>query len=379
MSTKPASTSTSTTAPDPTLIINRPRPQTWIFIPPPSPSSPLTTNLETASQPNSDTFPPYPPPPTRPPPLAPFASPAQTHITSPGTRTAEGNLHSGACNRMSISIGIKKSECISGWEKQEGMEKGGQKQDKEKEKDDEDITPPFTQALFFDSLQSDSNTPRSKSPSISISPSLNSSSMSNSNSNPNSSSSTPQPQLFHSISHCRPSQPSQPSQPSKPSKPSPPTPTPSRTQNRPPIPNPIPLIRNFSSSEFHTHPTSHPTSHPPSHSHQHPDKDLNDWVIIPPDIYYSPSSPSPPHSSPPISSPPSTSHQEVTPQQEEKQKQKQKQEQEQEHKTPEIIDSTQEKEKAKEKERKISTLGYLFNFLISTKGYGYNTPENAEN
>ncbi|TGO83138.1 hypothetical protein BPOR_0697g00030 [Botrytis porri] len=145
---------------DTTMIINRPRPPTWVFLPP---------SDEPESTSDSDALPPYPPPPTRPPPRTPLTPPAQIHIPSPTTSNFNRNSYEYEYNSTStINRELKASSAAN--------------------KEPPDF-PPFCKALLFDSLQTnlDSLGP----PSPSISPSVSSQS---------SKPPTPQP-WFHPISH----------------------------------------------------------------------------------------------------------------------------------------------------------------------------------
>ncbi|TEY54826.1 hypothetical protein BOTCAL_0236g00120 [Botryotinia calthae] len=255
---------TSPLTEDDTLIINRPRPPTWVFLAP-------SDEPESAS--DSDDLPPYPPPPTRPPPRAPLTPPAQIHISSPANSNSNHNSYEYQYNSTSTINHELKSSTASN-------------------KENSDV-PPFCKALFFDSLGP---------PSPPISPSV---------CPPSTESSTPQP-WFHPISHRRLSRTSPP-----------------RTRDRPPIP----LSQDISASEFYTSSRS-----PPDYNSQQPfeEEDINDWVIIPPDIYSLSSSPSSPsNSAAPIL-----------------------------HKIETI-----KRAESRGTESKMSTLGYLFNFLMSTKGY----------
>ncbi|CCD56100.1 hypothetical protein BofuT4_P152320.1 [Botrytis cinerea T4] len=262
--------STPLSTEDATLIINRPRPPTWVFLPP-------SDESESAS--DSDALPPYPPPPTRPPPRTPLTPPAQTHISSPANSNSSHNSYEYRYDSTStINHELKSSTAPN--------------------KENSDV-PPFCKALFFDSLQTnfDSLGPPSPSVSPSVSPS-------------STKSSTPQP-WFHPISHRRFSRASPP-----------------QTRDHPPVP----LIQGISALEFHTN------SRSPDYISQKPfgEEDINDWVIIPPDIYsISPSPSSPSNSAAPIL-----------------------------HKTETI-----KRAESRGSERKMNTLGYLFNFLMSTKGY----------
>lgn len=216
---------------DTTLIINRPRPPTWVLLPP---------SDEPESTSDSDTLPPYPPPPTRPPPRAPLTPPAQTHI-SPRT-TSNFNRNSYECEHSSISTINRELKSSSS-----------------SNKEPSDV-PPFCKALFFDSLQTDSDSLAPPSPSIS--PSV---------SSPSTKPSTPQP-WFHPISHRQFSR------------------TIPLSRDRPPFP----LIQGISGSEFYH------SSHSPldcNSQQQLEEEDTNDWVIIPPDICSLSSSPSSPSNS----------------------------------------------------------------------------------
>ncbi|KAF5871062.1 uncharacterized protein Bfra_007575 [Botrytis fragariae] len=256
---------------DTTLIINRPRPPTWVFLPP---------SDEPDSTSDSDTLPPYPPAPTRLPPRTPLTPPAQIHIPSPATSNI--NRDSYECEYSSTSTINRELRTSSA-----------------SSKEPTDV-PPFCKALFFDSLQTsfDSLAP----PSPSISPSV---------SSPSTKPPTPQP-WFHPISHRQFSKTSIP-----------------RTRDCPPSP----LTQDISASEFCTSSRS-----PPAYDSQQQleEEDINDWVIISPDIYSlsaSPSSPS--NTAAPIL-----------------------------HKN-----GTIRREESRGTEGKMSTLGYLFSFLMSTKGY----------
>lgn len=256
---------TSPSTEDATLIINRPRPPTWVFLPP-------SDEPESAS--DSDALPPYPPPPTRPPPRTPRTPPAQIHISSPANSSSSHNSYEYQYDSTSTINRELKSSTASNKENSDA--------------------PPFCKALFLDSLQTDFDSLGPPSPSIS--PSV---------SPPSTKSSTPQP-WFHPISHRRLSRASPP-----------------RTRDRPPIP----LIQGISASEFYTSSRS-----PPDYDSQKPfgEEDINDWVIIPPDIYSISSSPSSPsNSAAPIL-----------------------------HKTETI-----KRAESRGTERRMSTLGYLFNFL----------------
>ncbi|TGO24928.1 hypothetical protein BPAE_0091g00050 [Botrytis paeoniae] len=256
---------------DVTLIINRPRPPTWVFLPP---------SDEPDSTSNSDTFPPCPPPPTRPPPRTPLTPPAQIHISSPTNSNFNRNSYECEYNGTSTINRELKSSSASN-------------------KEPTDI-PPFCKALFFDSLQTnfDSLAP----PSTLISPSV---------SSPSTKPSTPQP-WSHPISHHQFSKTSIP-----------------RSRDRPPSPT----IQGISASEFYTSSLS-----PPDYNSQQQleEEDINDWVIIPPDIYSLSSSPSSPSNT-----------------------------------TAPILhkNGTIRREESRGSEDKMSTLGYLFSFLMSTKGY----------
>ncbi|KAF7898029.1 uncharacterized protein EAF01_008995 [Botrytis porri] len=174
---------------DTTMIINRPRPPTWVFLPP---------SDEPESTSDSDALPPYPPPPTRPPPRTPLTPPAQIHIPSPTTSNFNRNSYEYEYNSTStINRELKASSAAN--------------------KEPPDF-PPFCKALLFDSLQTnlDSLGP----PSPSISPSVSSQS---------SKPPTPQP-WFHPISHRQFPKASVP-----------------RTRDRPPSP----LIQSISASEFY--------------------------------------------------------------------------------------------------------------------------------
>ncbi|KAF7886658.1 uncharacterized protein EAF02_003305 [Botrytis sinoallii] len=214
---------------DATLIINRPRPPTWVFLPP---------SDEQESTSDSDTLPPYPPPPTRPPPRTPVTPPAQIHISPP--TTSSFNRNSYECEYSSTSTINRELKSSS-----------------PSNKEPSDV-PPFCKALFFDSLQTnfDSLAP----PSPSISPSV---------SSPSTKPSTPQP-WFHPISHRQFSKTSVP-----------------QTRDRPLSP----LIQDISALEFYTSSRS-----PPDYDSQQQleEEDINDWVIIPPGIYSLSSSPSSP-------------------------------------------------------------------------------------
>ncbi|TGO39964.1 hypothetical protein BHYA_0044g00050 [Botrytis hyacinthi] len=275
---------------DATLIINRPRPPTWVFLPP-------SDEPESTSDPNAIPPyppPPYPPPPTRPPPRTPLTPPAQIHISPP--TTSSFNRNSYECEYSSTSTGNR--ELISS--SPSNKEPSG--------------VPPFCKALFFDSLQTDFDSLAPPSPSIS--PSV---------SSPSTKPSTPQP-WFHPISHRQFSKTSIP-----------------RTRDCPPSP----LIQGISASEFY-----HSSRSPPDCNSQQQleEEDVNDWVIIPPDIYSLSSSPSSPSNS---AAPILHNHRKIR------------------------------SEESRGTEGKMSTLGYLFTFLngdgmritltigarMSTKGY----------
>ncbi|TGO54265.1 hypothetical protein BOTNAR_0273g00080 [Botryotinia narcissicola] len=212
---------------DATLIINRPRPPAWLFLPP---------SDEPESTSDSDTLPPYPPPPTRPPPRTPLTPPAPIHV-SPST-TSSFNRNSYECDYSSTSTINRELKSSS------------------RSSEEPSDVPPFCKALFFDSLQTDFDSLAPPSPSIS--PSV---------SSPSTKPSTPQP-WFHPISHRQFSKTSVP-----------------RTRDRPPSP----LIQGISASEFY----HSSRSSPDFNSHQQlEEEDVNDWVIIPPDIYSLSSSPS---------------------------------------------------------------------------------------
>ncbi|TGO44902.1 hypothetical protein BCON_0447g00050 [Botryotinia convoluta] len=262
---------TPPSAADATLIINRPRPPTWVFLHP---------SDEPDSTSDSDTFPSYPPPPTRPPPRTPLTPPAQIHISSPTTSNF---------NRSSYEYEYSSTSTIN----RELKSSSGSN------KEPTDV-PPFCKALFFDSLQTNFDSLAPPSPSISLSVS-----------SPSTKPSTAQP-WSHPISHRQFSKTSVP-----------------RTRDHPPSP----LIQGISASEFYNSSRS-----PPDYNSQQQleEEDINDWVIIPPDIYSlssSPSSPSNPAA--PIL-----------------------------HKN-----GTTRREESRGTEGKMSTLGYLFSFLMSTKGY----------
>ncbi|KAF7889258.1 hypothetical protein EAF00_009558 [Botryotinia globosa] len=256
---------------DATLIINRPRPPTWVFLPP---------SDEPESTSDSDTLPPYPPPPTRPPPRTPLTPPAPIHV--PPSTTSSFNRNSYECDYSSTST-INRDLKSSGPSNQEPSD-----------------VPPFCKALFFDSLQTDFDSLAPPSPSIS--PSVSSTSTKPS---------TPQP-WFHPISHRQFSKASIPP-----------------TRDRPPSPP----IQGISASEFYHSSRSPPDCNP---QQQLEEEDVNDWVIIPPDI----------HS---LSSPPSSPSNSAAP-------------------TVHKI-GTVKREESRSTEGRMSTLGYLFSFLMSTKGY----------
>ncbi|KAF7944504.1 hypothetical protein EAE96_010895 [Botrytis aclada] len=255
---------------DTTLIINRPRPPTWVFLPP---------SDEPESTSDSDTLPRYPPPPTRPPPRTPLTPPDPIHVSSPTTSSFHRNLYE--CEHSSTST-INREPKSSSASNKEPSE-----------------VPPFCKALFFDSLQTNFDSLGPPSPSISPSVSL-----------PSTKPSTPQP-WFHPISHRKFSKTSVP-----------------RTRDRPPSP----LIQGISASEFYT---SSRTTPDYNFQQQPEEEDVNDWVIIPPDIYSLSSSPSSP------SNPAA----------------------------PIWHKNGTKREESRGTEGKMSTLGYLFSFLMSTKGY----------
>lgn len=254
------------TPPTTNLIINRSRPPTWIFLPPPEdPDSDLELN--------SDFLPPYPPPPTRPPPLTPPRRIYLSPRTSPAKWSPDGEndtmIHSSTTMTPDSSYASASSSLSR------RMHDFGDDEDlKEKERTS-------TVGSSSTSTSSDSN--------------------SNSNSKP--STPHPDPASFHPISHAPLSKSTNPHSGTQPQAP---------PRIRPPIPKP--RISEILAAEFHSS----------SHAHTHPNPDLNlnsnletqqqakedeeedpdDWVIIPQDKYSISSSSASAHPIPPTTKEP---------------------------------------------------------------------------